>query len=93
MSKKLAWQEIKVKVQKIKGIVVPCKWDSDNLVIQASIVTDLEEEYYITNSDSANNLINQLNNMIEVTGNIETIKKGKKYNIKIISYRRIKKFI
>lgn len=72
---------------KLKGLLIPAKWDKKGNVVVVLIATDDEEEYHIENRSQAAKLIPFLRQEVEVSGSLEN-KGGKK----IIKVKKIKNF-
>lgn len=61
--------------QTVEGLLIPCAWDDDGVVLEMVLQTTDEKTYGIENSDFFLNLVGKC---IHATGPISTSKKGEK---------------
>lgn len=61
--------------QTVEGLLIPCAWDDDGVVLEMELQTTDEKTYRIDNSEFFLNLVGKC---IHATGPITTSKKGEK---------------
>lgn len=61
--------------QTIEGLLIPCAWDDDGVVLEMELQTTDEETYGIENSEFFTNITGKY---IQASGAITTSKKGEK---------------
>jgi hypothetical protein len=61
--------------QTVEGLLIPCAWDDDGIVLEMEIQTTDEETYGIENSEFFLNIVGKC---IQASGAITTRKKGEK---------------
>ncbi|AOY57939.1 MULTISPECIES: hypothetical protein [Desulfococcus] len=59
----------------VEGILIPCAWDDEGIVLEMEIQTTNEETYSIENSEF---FLNMVGKCIQASGPIITSKKGDK---------------
>lgn len=76
--------------QTIEGLLIPCAWDDDGVVLEMEIQTTDEKTYGIENGESFLDLVGKC---IHATGPISTSKKGEKRiyikKIDVMEHKRI----
>jgi hypothetical protein len=75
---------------KLRGIIIPSRWDIQGNVVALAIATDMEEEYLIDESSPIGQLKAVLRKEVEVKGRLKHSSSPKKI-IEIYEVTRIKR--
>ena len=70
----------------ITGVLVPAAWDADDKVTKIMVATNKENEFLIYNDDKFQEIINNLQKEVKITGKIINNYNGGKKAIKVESY-------
>ena len=79
---------MKSRTKKIKGLVIPFKWDADGQVTEVLIASHDEVEYRLEETSAPRDLQTCLHQLVEVTGVVTREQDGRPV-IRVLEYRRV----